>query len=185
MCILYRGPFIDASYQVSVHLAKGFQRRRLKCEKLKEGKTQSDGKSSHCLWQLTFLLSPCYASWHIGQGQVSSILVCCWLFFLLCPRCILFPLFHFRWCASVVFGLPLFLFPSGVHLRVTFVMSSDGLRRTWPSHLHLFWINKVTMSLVFVTLEILFAQNIFIIFLTGVMEAGVCWCLYQSFSRTM
>ena len=34
MCNLYRGPSIDASYQVSVHLAKGFQRRRLKCEKL-------------------------------------------------------------------------------------------------------------------------------------------------------
>ena len=30
----YRGPSIDAYYQVSVHLAKGFQRRRLKCEKL-------------------------------------------------------------------------------------------------------------------------------------------------------
>ena len=29
-----------------------------------------------------------------------------------------------------VFGLPLFLFPSGVHFRATFVMSSDGLRRT-------------------------------------------------------
>ena len=26
----YRGPSIDASYQVSVHLAKRFQRRRLK-----------------------------------------------------------------------------------------------------------------------------------------------------------
>jgi hypothetical protein len=26
--ILYRGPSIDASYQVSVHLAKRFQRRR-------------------------------------------------------------------------------------------------------------------------------------------------------------
>ena len=34
MSILYRGPSIDASYQVSVHLAEGFQRRRLKCEKL-------------------------------------------------------------------------------------------------------------------------------------------------------
>jgi hypothetical protein len=32
--ILYRGPSIDASYQVSVHLSKRFQRRRLKCEKL-------------------------------------------------------------------------------------------------------------------------------------------------------
>jgi hypothetical protein len=34
MSILYRGPSIDASYQVSVLLAEGFQRRRLKCEKL-------------------------------------------------------------------------------------------------------------------------------------------------------
>jgi hypothetical protein len=45
---------------------------------------------------ITYLLSPCYASWHIGQGQISSTLLCCWLFFLLCPRCILFPLFHCR-----------------------------------------------------------------------------------------
>jgi hypothetical protein len=34
MSILYRRPSIDASYQVSVHLAEGFLRRRLKCEKL-------------------------------------------------------------------------------------------------------------------------------------------------------
>ena len=31
---LYRGPSIDASYQVSLHLAEEFQKRRLKCEKL-------------------------------------------------------------------------------------------------------------------------------------------------------
>jgi hypothetical protein len=30
MSILYRGPSIDASYQVSVHLTKRFQRRRFK-----------------------------------------------------------------------------------------------------------------------------------------------------------
>jgi hypothetical protein len=30
MSILYRGPSIDASYQVSVHLAKRFQMRRFK-----------------------------------------------------------------------------------------------------------------------------------------------------------
>jgi hypothetical protein len=30
MSNLYRGPSIDASYQVSVHLTKWFQRRRLK-----------------------------------------------------------------------------------------------------------------------------------------------------------
>ena len=42
----------------------------------------------------------------------------------------------------VVFGLPLFLFPSGVRFRTTFVMSSNGLRRTWSSYLHLFWHTK-------------------------------------------
>ena len=30
----YREPSIDAPYLVSVHLGEGFQRRRLKCEKL-------------------------------------------------------------------------------------------------------------------------------------------------------
>jgi hypothetical protein len=38
MSNLYKGPTIDASYQVSVHLAEGFQRRRLKCEKLTDAK---------------------------------------------------------------------------------------------------------------------------------------------------
>jgi hypothetical protein len=49
----YRGPSIDASYQVSVHLVQGVQRRRLKCEKLTNDRrrTPSDGKSSRCLWQ--------------------------------------------------------------------------------------------------------------------------------------
>ena len=32
MSNLHRGHSIDASYQVSVHLAEGFQMRRLKCE---------------------------------------------------------------------------------------------------------------------------------------------------------
>ena len=34
-------------------MAEGFQRRRLKCEKLTDDRrrTPSDGKSSHCLWQ--------------------------------------------------------------------------------------------------------------------------------------
>ena len=34
MSNLYTGPSIDASYQVSLPLAEGFQMRRLKCEKL-------------------------------------------------------------------------------------------------------------------------------------------------------
>jgi hypothetical protein len=51
---------IDASYQDSVHFTKGFQRRRLKCDKLtddgryttKDGRqTPRYGKSSTCLWQ--------------------------------------------------------------------------------------------------------------------------------------
>jgi predicted aminopeptidase len=44
MSNLYRGPSIDASYQVSVHLAEVFQRRRLKCEKLTDdGRRTDDG----------------------------------------------------------------------------------------------------------------------------------------------
>jgi hypothetical protein len=35
---MLRVPSVDASYQVSVHLAEGFQRRRLKCEKLTDDK---------------------------------------------------------------------------------------------------------------------------------------------------
>jgi len=42
---LYRGPSIDASYQVSVHLADGFQRRRLKCEKLTDDGRQAMAKA--------------------------------------------------------------------------------------------------------------------------------------------
>jgi hypothetical protein len=44
-----RGPSIDASYHVSLHLAEGFQRRRWKW-KVNGWQTTSDGKSSHCLW---------------------------------------------------------------------------------------------------------------------------------------
>ena len=45
MSILYRGPSIDASYQDSVHLAEGFQRRRLKCEKLTDDGRQVMAKA--------------------------------------------------------------------------------------------------------------------------------------------
>ena len=41
----YKGPSIDASYQVSVHLAEGFQRRRLKCEKLTDDGRQVMAKA--------------------------------------------------------------------------------------------------------------------------------------------
>jgi hypothetical protein len=40
MSNLYRRPSINAPYQVSVYLAEGFQRRRLKCEKLTDAGRQ-------------------------------------------------------------------------------------------------------------------------------------------------
>jgi hypothetical protein len=43
---LYRGPYIDAYCQAWFHLAKLFQRRRLKYEKF-NGRTLSDGNISH------------------------------------------------------------------------------------------------------------------------------------------
>jgi len=49
---LDRGLYSNASYQVSVHLAKGFQRKRFKCEKLTDvRRTPSDGNSSRWFWQ--------------------------------------------------------------------------------------------------------------------------------------
>jgi hypothetical protein len=45
MSKLYKGPSIDASYQAAVHLAEGFQRRKLKCEKLTDDGRQVMTKS--------------------------------------------------------------------------------------------------------------------------------------------
>jgi hypothetical protein len=45
MSNLYKGPSIDASYHVLVHLAEGFQRRRLKCEKLTDDTRQVMAKA--------------------------------------------------------------------------------------------------------------------------------------------
>jgi hypothetical protein len=44
MSNLYRGPSIDASYQVSVHMVERFQRRRF----LKIGQSET------CLWRAMF-----------------------------------------------------------------------------------------------------------------------------------
>ena len=41
----YKEPSIDASYQVSVHLAEGFQRRRLTSEKLTDDGRQVMAKA--------------------------------------------------------------------------------------------------------------------------------------------
>jgi hypothetical protein len=45
MINLYRGTSIDASYQLLVHLAKRFQRRRLKSEKLTDDGLKVLGKA--------------------------------------------------------------------------------------------------------------------------------------------
>ena len=45
MSIVYRGPSIDTSYQVSAHLAEGFQRRRLKCDRLTDDGRQVMAKA--------------------------------------------------------------------------------------------------------------------------------------------
>ena len=48
----YRGPFIDASYQVSVHLAEGLQRIRLKYEKLTDDGRQTPSGGNSSFWVL-------------------------------------------------------------------------------------------------------------------------------------
>jgi hypothetical protein len=51
MSNLYRGPSTDASYQVSLPLAEGFQRRRLKCKKLTDNGCQVMAKAHIAFWQ--------------------------------------------------------------------------------------------------------------------------------------
>ena len=57
---LYRKSSIDASYQASVHLAEGFQRRRLKCEKLTDDRRQTTDDGRQVM-----------AKSHIAFGKVS------------------------------------------------------------------------------------------------------------------
>jgi hypothetical protein len=60
MSNLYRRPSIDASYQVSVHMAEVFQRRRLKCEKLTDDRQQMTNDGRQVM-----------AKAHIAFGKVS------------------------------------------------------------------------------------------------------------------
>jgi hypothetical protein len=66
MSNLYRGPSIDASYQVLVHLAKQFQ-RRLKCEKL----TDDNGQMTDVKWWQKI---GCFLS--SGSGVVTDLGKC-------------------------------------------------------------------------------------------------------------
>jgi hypothetical protein len=60
MSILYGVPSIDASYKVSVHLAEGYQRRRLTCEKLTDDRCQTTDDGRQVM-----------AKAHIAFGKVS------------------------------------------------------------------------------------------------------------------
>ena len=101
MSIFYRGPSIDAPYQVSVHLAEGFQRRRLKCEKLTDDRQQTTDtkwwqkltlqgklikmeqlyhnryKSFKMFIQMSFLRYACYKIWYIQHQSLVNIIIRC------------------------------------------------------------------------------------------------------------
>jgi hypothetical protein len=53
MSNLYRGPSIDASYQISDQLALRFQRRRLKCEKLMDDGRQVMAKAHYAFGKVS------------------------------------------------------------------------------------------------------------------------------------
>jgi hypothetical protein len=59
----YRGPSIDASFQVSVHLAKWFQ-KRLKCEKLTDDRRRTQGDGEQAWPPQAFLAS----DWSISKN---------------------------------------------------------------------------------------------------------------------
>ena len=66
MSNLYKEPSIDAAYQVSVHLAEGFQ-RRLKCEKL-----TNDGRQVMAKAHLAFAKKAvCVDSWSYKTNKQS------------------------------------------------------------------------------------------------------------------
>ena len=146
---------------------------------------------STCTDKLTYLLSPCYASWHIGQGQVSSTLLC-WLFFLLCPRCILFPLFHFRWCASMLFLVFLFFFSLLVSILG---LPLSCLQMVYVEHDHAIsisfestkspcpWCLWCYAGLCWRFCSSRISSLSFSDWCYGSWR--VCWCLYQSFPSTL
>jgi hypothetical protein len=72
MSTLYRGPSIDASFQVSVHLAKWFQRRRLKCEKLTDERQRTTDAN---WWQKLTLPLARWAKNHKGRNLKCQIFI--------------------------------------------------------------------------------------------------------------
>jgi hypothetical protein len=54
MSNLYKGPSIDASYQILVYLVKWFQRRRFICEKLTDNGHQVMAKAHIVFWPVSW-----------------------------------------------------------------------------------------------------------------------------------
>ena len=74
MSNLYRAPSIDASYQVYVHLAKGFQRRRLKCENLMDDRYQVMAKAHFAFGKASY------------KKKSSEILILIWTYHWVCNQ---------------------------------------------------------------------------------------------------
>ena len=73
----YRDPSIDASYQVSVHLAKRFQRRRF-FKKFTDGqRTPSDGNSSY-RWAKSCSVGRSWQAEHVCGLNLTSISYSFW-----------------------------------------------------------------------------------------------------------
>ena len=73
------GPSIDAFYQVSVHIVEGFQRRRLKCEKLTDDRRQVMAKAHIAFGKLKMvtLLPVWLALFTIERSIVVTIISDC------------------------------------------------------------------------------------------------------------
>ena len=96
MSNVYREPSIDTSYQVSVHLAKGLQRRKIKCEKLtNEGRQVLANKKmlfkNSNSTRIVFTIYRVHFSWNTNErwnlGQQfwwSAPELCCSIFSFLC-----------------------------------------------------------------------------------------------------
>jgi hypothetical protein len=72
MSKLYRGPSIDASHQVSVHLAMQFQRRRFKKNR--------PIRNNNCLWWPCLLMNRKLVGSMYGRFSIDIahlVLICC------------------------------------------------------------------------------------------------------------
>jgi hypothetical protein len=96
MSKLQREPSIDASYQVSLHMTEGFQRRRLKCEKLTD-----DGRQVIKWWQrLTLPLARWANYFKLPYNFAQNSISVCFL--------TTFVMFQFGWMHKCTFTVNLY-----------------------------------------------------------------------------